>query len=133
MNSPPPGSDDTILIAEDNAFVRMQIAKFLTDGGYKVIEVENGEAALEAVKENADITLAMVDIRMAPVDGFEFVRTIRGSNVTIPVVLVTGDSNPDLLEQASKWGVSAVLIKPVQKERLMKTVEKTIQAYRRRA
>lgn len=125
-------SGDKVLVAEDNAFVRMQIAKFLTDGGYDVVEVDNGEDALTEVK-NHDFSLAMVDVRMEPVDGFEFVRTLRMQNVTIPVVFVTGDSNPDLLEHASKWGVSAVLIKPVQKERLIKTVEKTIQAYRRRA
>lgn len=132
MNNSPSPANDTILLAEDNAFVRMQIAKFLTDGGYTVVEAEDGDNALEMLEQH-DFGLAMVDVRMEPMDGFEFIRTIRGLDVTIPVVLVTGDSTPDLLEQANKWGVSAVLIKPVQKERLMKTVEKTIQAYRRGA
>jgi CheY-like chemotaxis protein len=132
MTHQPALPSETILIAEDNAFVRMQIAKFLRDGGYQVVEVDNGEAALSMLEEH-DFGLAMVDVRMEPVDGFEFVRTIRGLDVTMPVVLVTGDSTPDLLEQANKWGVSAVLIKPVQKERLMKTVEKTIQGYRKGA
>lgn len=132
MNNSLSPANDTILLAEDNAFVRMQIAKFLTDGGYNVIEAEDGDNALEMLEQH-DFGLAMVDVRMEPMDGFEFIRTIRGLDVTIPVVLVTGDSTPDLLEQANKWGVSAVLIKPVQKERLMKTVEKTIQAYRRGA
>lgn len=125
-------NNDKILVAEDNAFVRMQIAKFLTDGGYDVMEAVDGDEALSMLEEY-DFGLAIVDVRMEPMDGFEFIRTIRGLDVTIPVVLVTGDSNPDLLEQANKWGVSAVLIKPVQKDRLMKTVEKTIQAFRRGA
>ena len=124
--------NDTILLAEDNAFVRMQIAKFLTDGGYTVMEAEDGHKALSMLEQH-DFGLAMVDVRMEPMNGFEFIRTIRAFDVKIPVVLVTGDSTPDLLEQANKLSVSAVLIKPVQKERLMKTVEKTIQAYRRGA
>lgn len=131
-NDPATATHNPILVAEDNAFVRMQIAKFLRDGGYEVIEAADGDAALNML-EQYDFALAMVDVRMEPMDGFEFIRTIRGLDVTIPVVLVTGDSTPDLLEQANKWGVSAVLIKPVQKERLMKTVEKTIQAYRKGA
>lgn len=122
----------SILIAEDNAFVRMQIAKFLKDDGYHVVEVPDGDAALDKLEQD-DFDLAVVDVRMEPMDGFEFIRTIRGLDVTIPVVLVTGDSTPDLLEQASKWGVAAVLIKPVQRERLIKTVEKTMQAYRKGA
>lgn len=130
MTEPSQDTAATILLAEDNAFVRMQIAKFLNDAGHRVIEAQDGDAALSML-EQYDIDLAMVDVRMQPMDGFEFIRTIRGLDVTIPVVLVTGDSTPDLLEQANKWGVSAVLIKPVQKERLIKTVEKTMQAYRK--
>lgn len=122
----------SILIAEDNAFVRMQIAKFLKDEGYHVVEVTDGDAALDKLEQD-DFDLAVIDVRMEPMDGFEFIRTIRGLDVTIPVVLVTGDSTPDLLEQANKWGVAAVLIKPVQKDRLVKTVEKTMQAYRKGA
>lgn len=125
-----PAHNELILLAEDNAFVRMQIAKFLKDAGYGVVEASDGDEALQML-EKYEFGLAMVDVRMKPVDGFEFVRTIRGLNVTIPVVFVTGDSTADLLEQANKWGVSAVLIKPVQKERLMKTVEKTIRTYRK--
>ncbi len=132
MNTQTTSNNDMILVAEDNAFVRMQLTKFLTDGGYSVMEATDGDEALSMLEDH-DFGLAIVDVRMEPMDGFEFIRTIRGLDVTIPVVLVTGDSNPDLLEQANKWGVSAVLIKPVQKDRLMKTVEKTIQAYRRGA
>lgn len=132
MIAQPLPADTVILVAEDNDFVRMQIVKFLHDGGYQVVEAINGDEALAAIRDR-EIDLAMVDIRMEPMDGFEFIRTIRGLNVTIPVVLVTGDNHPDLLEEANKWGVTAVLIKPVQKERLMKTVERTIRAYHREA
>ncbi len=132
MTATPVPANDMILLAEDNAFVRMQIAKFLTDAGYPVMEAESGEGALSMLEKHS-FGLAIVDVRMEPMDGFEFIRTMRGLDVRIPVVLVTGDSTPDLLEQANKWGVTAVLIKPVQKERLVKTVEKTIQAYRRGA
>lgn len=117
-----------ILVVEDNDFVRMQIVKFLQDAedsDYEVIEATDGQAALEAINDNID--LAIVDVRMEPVDGFEFIRHIRGDGNTAPVILVTGDSNPDLLSEANKWNVGAVLMKPVEKDRLIKTVSRALQ------
>ena len=125
-----------ILVVEDNDFVRMQIVRYLAETGCDVIEASQGDQALDFIKkqhhDRDPITLAIVDVRMEPVDGFEFIRSIRGLDMDTPVILVTGDNNPDLLEQAGKWGVSAVMIKPVQKDRLVKTVTRTIEAYKRK-
>jgi DNA-binding NtrC family response regulator len=102
----------------------------------EIIESSHAHDALDQVKvahkAKAPIALAIVDVRMEPVDGFDFIKSIRGLDMDTPVILVTGDSNPDLLEKAGTWGVNAVMIKPVQKERLIKTVERTIEAYKRR-
>lgn len=114
-----------ILVVEDNDFVRMQIVRFLGDEGYDIVESTDGKDALEKVDETT--ALAIVDVRMEPIDGFEFIRRIRGLELNTPVVLVTGDQNPDLLAEAGKWNVSAVLLKPVQRDRLVKTVSRTLQ------
>jgi CheY-like chemotaxis protein len=116
-----------ILIVEDNDFVRTQIVRFLADEGHEIVEAADGRQALDKVKSDKTIGLAIVDVRMEPIDGFEFVRTARGLGIETPVILVTGDQNPDLLSEANKWGVSAVLMKPVQKDRLVKTVQRIIQ------
>ena len=113
-----------ILVVEDNDFVRMQICRFLNDDGYETCESSDGEQALDAVSD--DIDLAIVDVRMEPVNGFEFIRTIRNDDIQTPVILVTGDENPDLLGEASKLGVCAVLKKPVQKDRLIKLISRTL-------
>jgi CheY-like chemotaxis protein len=116
-----------ILVVEDNDFVRMQIVKFLSDDGYPVIEMPDALQALEVIRADREIQIAIVDVRMEPIDGFEFVRTIKGLGVASSVILVTGDQNPDLLNESAKWGIEAVLMKPVQKDRLLKTVTRTIQ------
>ncbi len=113
-----------ILVVEDNDFVRMQICKFLNDEGYETEECIDGEDALITLTD--EINLAIVDVRMEPVDGFEFIRSLRSDSILTPVVLVTGDDNPDLLGEAGKLGVSAVLKKPVQKDRLIKTISRTL-------
>lgn len=125
-----------ILVVEDNDFVRMQIVRYLGETGCEVIEASQGDQALDVIKQQHlkrdPVALAIVDVRMEPVDGFDFIKSIRGLDMDTPVILVTGDNNPDLLEKAGIWGVSAVMIKPVQKDRLVKTVNRTIEAYKRR-
>ncbi|MEM6780884.1 MAG: response regulator [Pseudomonadota bacterium] len=123
----------TILVVEDNDFVRMQIVRFLDDAGYQTLESSRGDEAVDMTSENKSIAMAIVDVRMEPVDGFDYIRTIHGRNIEIPVILVTGDDNPDLLDQSNKLGVDAVLMKPVEKDRLIKTVERTFMVYDRKA
>lgn len=113
-----------ILIVEDNDFVRMQVVRYLQDAAYAVVEATDGAKAQELL--SAEIDLVILDVRMAPIDGFEFIKAIRGRYTKLPIIMVTGDQNPDLLNEASKWNVSAVLMKPVQKERLIKMIERAL-------
>lgn len=122
---------NTVLVVEDNDFVRMQIVSFLKEASYEVVQASGGEDALDIMASNNDVGLAIVDVRMEPVGGFAFIKALRGRNMMTPVILVTGDQTPDLLEQAGKVGVAAVLMKPVNKDRLVKTVTKTMQSARR--
>jgi len=116
-----------ILVVEDNDFVRMQIVSFLKEENYEVFEATDGKQALQSVADDESIEMAIVDVRMEPIDGFEFLRTIRIYDNNMPVILVTGDNDPDLLNEASHLGVAAVLMKPVQRDRLVKTVLRTLQ------
>jgi CheY-like chemotaxis protein len=116
----------TILIVEDNDFVRMQIVRYLKEAGYHTVEATDGNAALGFL--NKALALAIVDVRMEPMGGLDFVKNIRGKDLETPVIFVTGDQNTDLLEQATRWGVDAVLIKPVMKDRLIKAVERSLSA-----
>ncbi|MBL8638825.1 MAG: response regulator [Alphaproteobacteria bacterium] len=118
-----------ILVVEDNDFVRMQLVRYLNEAGYEVVEAVDGASGLEQL--NAQISLVVLDVRMAPMDGFEFIKAIRGRNADIPLIMVTGDQNPDLLNEASKWNVSAVLMKPVHKDRLLKMVDRAMEKLRK--
>ena len=120
--------EKTILIAEDNDFVRMQIVQYLSGESYKTLEATDGNQALE-VMNNDNVDMAIVDVRMEPMGGFDFVRNIRARDVDTPVVFVTGDNDPSLLSQSSEWDVGAVLIKPVQKDRLISTVQRLLQRH----
>ena len=116
-------SDKNILVVEDNDFVRMQLCNFLQDD-FDITESTDGSEALDLISEAID--MAIVDVRMEPVDGFEFVRILRSGGDQTPVIIVTGDDNLDILGEASKLGVTAVLKKPVQKDRLIKSVHRIL-------
>ena len=114
-----------ILIIEDNDFVRMQITKFLQDGGYDVMQASSADEGTQAIREQgSSIELMLVDVRMEPMDGFDFLAKMKSENVQIPSIIVTGDDNPDILSRASQMGLAGVLKKPVDKDRLLKMVER---------
>ncbi len=123
--------EHSVLIVEDNDFVRMQIASYLKDGGFGVHEAPDGTRALDALAEHGGIDAIVADVRMEPMGGFEFIKILRGQNVDTPVILVTGDQTPDLLEQAARLGCAAVLMKPVDKARLLGTVSRSIKGAKR--
>lgn len=115
----------TILVVEDNDFVRMQIVTFLKGAGYETLEATDGDKALEIMTD--DVALAVVDVRMEPMGGFDFVDILHEDGYAVPVIIVTGDQDSDLLERAGKHGVQAVLLKPVQKDRLISSVNRLIE------
>jgi CheY-like chemotaxis protein len=115
----------TILVVEDNDFVRMQLVRFLEEGGYTVLEAHDGSSALSILKTGS-IQVLILDVRMEPMDGFELIKIMDSQNIQVPIILVTGDNNPDLLGDASKGHVSAVLMKPVQKDRLLNMVSRAL-------
>ncbi|MEM7617884.1 MAG: response regulator [Pseudomonadota bacterium] len=114
-----------ILVAEDNDFVRTQICKYLEDADYQVDQADSGDSALAKVKSNK-VAMAIVDVRMEPGNGLDFISAVQGYEMDIPVILVTGDDNPDILKKAGELKVSAMLTKPVEKDRLLKAVERVL-------
>jgi len=114
----------TILVVEDNDFVRMQLLKFLAEDGYSVVEARSGKQALELFGNH--ITVIVSDVRMEPMGGFELIRKLRAQSEKTPVILVTADQEPDMLSDATKLGVTGVLMKPVQKARLLEMVHRAI-------
>lgn len=119
------GTQRTVLVVEDNDFVRMQIVTFLKEAGYETLEATDGDKALDVM--SAAVSLAVVDVRMEPMGGFEFIVMMQVQGFKIPVVLVTGDQDNTTLEKAQKLGVATVLMKPIQKDRLISMVGRLIE------
>ena len=81
-----------VLVLEDESSIRSFIVINLTRAGYEVIEAETGEEALEKLKDNSDIRVALLDIMLPGIDGFEVCRRIRATNTRIGIIMLTARS-----------------------------------------
>ena len=81
-----------VLVLEDEASIRSFIVINLRRAGYDVIEAENGEQALDLLKENPDARVALLDIMLPGIDGFEVCRRIRATNSRIGIIMLTARS-----------------------------------------
>ena len=81
-----------VLVLEDESSIRSFIVINLRRAGYDVIEAETGEDALERLKENPDTKVALLDIMLPGIDGFEVCRRIRATNTKIGIIMLTARS-----------------------------------------
>ena len=81
-----------VLVLEDESSIRSFIVINLRRAGYDVIEAETGEEALERLREHPDVTVALLDIMLPGIDGFEVCRRIRATNTRIGIIMLTARS-----------------------------------------
>ena len=81
-----------ILVLEDEANIRSFVVINLRRSGYEPIEAENGAEALEKLKVNPDICLALLDVMLPDIDGFEVCRRIRATGSKMGIIMLTAKS-----------------------------------------
>ena len=81
-----------ILVLEDEPSIRSFVVINLRRSGYEPIEAATGEEALEKLKQNPDTLVALLDVMLPDIDGFEVCRRIRASNTRIGIIMLTARS-----------------------------------------
>ena len=110
-----------ILIADDETLIAMSLTTMLQNIGHKVVaRARTGEEAVEKALELSP-DLILMDIKMEEMDGFEASQRILARK-SIPIVMLTAFSQPDLIEQADSMGISGYLVKPVSENDLLPTI-----------
>ena len=109
-----------IVVAEDEALIRMDLVEMLAREGYEVVgEAANGEAAIALVREHKP-DLALFDVKMPIKDGISAAQELRGE---VPIVMLTAFSQRELIERANDAGVMAYLVKPFTISDLIPAIE----------
>jgi response regulator NasT len=111
-----------VVIAEDEAIVRLDLKEILEEEGYEVAgETGRGDEAVELVRAHRP-DLAILDIKMPGADGLTAARAITSERLAA-VLILTAFSQRDLIEQARNAGALAYLVKPFQKSELLPAIE----------
>jgi response regulator NasT len=111
-----------VLIAEDEALIRLDLREMLIEEGYEVVgEAGDGEAAVR-LAEDLKPDLCIFDIKMPIMDGLAAAEKIAETRIA-PVVILTAFSQRDLVDRARAAGAMAYLVKPFQKSDLVPAIE----------
>jgi len=106
-----------IVVAEDEAIIRLDLAEMLGESGYEVVgQANNGEQAVELTRKHRP-DLVIMDVKMPVLDGISAAEAI-GKERIAPVIMLTAFSQKELVERARDAGVMAYIVKPFTKDDL---------------
>ncbi|MGI8870270.1 MAG: ANTAR domain-containing response regulator [Mycobacteriales bacterium] len=122
------GTARKVLIAEDEALIRLDLKEMLEEEGYAVVgEAADGEQAVElAASLRPD--LVVLDVKMPKLDGIGAAERIAAERIA-PIVILTAFSQRDLVERARDAGAMAYIVKPFGKNDLLPAIEMAISRY----
>jgi CheY-like chemotaxis protein len=119
----PTGRGETILVVEDDAIVRKALADSLELLNYQVLEVSNGQEALELLDQRQEeIALVLSDVVMPRMSGTALLHALRERGLTVPVVMLTGHPIQREMEGLRMQGMADWLPKPPQMKELAEVV-----------
>ncbi len=120
----------TILVAEDELDIRELIGFSLELSGYTVIQVPNGEAAVQQTIEHLP-DLIMLDVRMPKMTGFEACTQLKANPVTrhIPVIFLSAKGQETEIRQGTELGAEAYILKPFAPDDLVEQVKSVLAKY----
>jgi DNA-binding NtrC family response regulator len=116
----------TILVVDDELGIRALLSEILTDEGHTVELAENAAQA-RAVRESLRLDLVLLDIWMPDVDGVTLLKEwSAGGLLAMPVIMMSGHGTIDTAVEATKYGASAFLEKPITLQKLLRAVEQAL-------
>jgi len=115
----------TVLLVDDEEFLRRLLSRILTEAGFGVVEAENGSVALETARRiDGGVHLVVTDIHMPVMDGMEFARQFQPLHPEVPILFITGRDlpvGPDVPVPAK-----GVLRKPFRSEAFLAVVSQLV-------
>jgi two-component system chemotaxis response regulator CheY len=114
-----------VLVVDDEPDVRKVVRMTLEKAGYDVIEAEDGEKAIEAIKQGENpliLDVIISDIRMPKINGVEAINYFQQQWPRVPLIVLTGFPDMEMATGFLKQGIVDYLVKPVEKEKLIKSV-----------
>jgi len=115
----------TVLIVDDSETVRQHVSRSLIGAGFGTIEAADGvEGLVRALTE--DVSLVLLDVNMPRLNGLDMLDRMREDpkGAALPVLMLTTEAQPSMIERAKKAGAKGWMIKPVKPELLVSAVSR---------
>ena len=120
----------SILVVDDSALARRLVRAAFEAAGHEVVEAENGRQAFSRLRERPEIALVLTDLNMPGIGGMALLARIRQEEcwATLPIILVTAEVDPALVQRAKTLGASGWAVKPCKPARLVEMAESLLPA-----
>jgi two-component system chemotaxis response regulator CheY len=115
-----------IIVIDDSQTIREQVATTLRRAGFEILEAVDGVDGAEVIQRTPDAALAICDVNMPKKNGLELLEglTASGRTIALPVLMLTTEGQPQLIERARKAGAKGWLVKPFKADLLLAAVKK---------
>ena len=113
-----------VMVIDDSMLVRRQVTTALQPPGYLVSEAVDGVDALEKLSGLSDMKLIVCDVNMPRMNGIELLERLSAQGSTVPVVMLTTEGQPELIQRARSLGAKGWIVKPFKSEFLIATAAK---------
>ena len=116
----------TIIVIDDSQVIREQVSIVLKQAGYDVVEAEDGMEGATAIRNHPNASLAICDVNMPKLGGLEMLEALKtqSTSTALPVIMLTTEGRPDLIERARASGAKGWMVKPFKPTMLLAAVKK---------
>lgn len=115
----------TILAVDDSHSIRQMMRFALAQQGYQIIEAGDGIEALEKMN-GAKIDMVFTDLNMPRMDGLDLIRKLRSGNRSVPIVMLTTESQESKKAEGKAAGATGWIVKPFRPEQLVQITQRLI-------
>ncbi len=114
-----------VLIVDDNIGLLTTMSLILRHVGYSVITAKNGQEAIECVKRN-NLQIIFMDIKMPGKNGVDVYKELKRIIPKVPVVMMTGYSRDDLVQEGIEAGVNKIIFKPLDMDHVINLIKEVV-------
>lgn len=114
-----------VLLVDDDARMRQVLGKLLKASGFDSVEVSDGEEAASLLRHES-VDLIVTDCHMPRMDGIGLVTTLRGRGDQTPIIMLSGQDDPQLVVRAIRAGVNNYVPKPIHPENFFEKIWQTL-------
>jgi len=115
-----------IIVVDDEPAIGELLTRFLAKKNYEVASFTSGKEALEHLKTN-DVNLLLTDMNMPEMNGIELIRATKGLQPNLPILLMTGTPDAEMMNELIKYTISDYITKPFELDSLEKVIASRLQ------